>query len=99
MVEPDYVRAHKHSSEHRDEVTRSERVGCFYCLKIYAPGEIAEWVDEDEVGMGRCALCPRCGIDSVIGSASGYPGTILTEDASVLVFSQRVAFRLRWQAE
>jgi acetone carboxylase gamma subunit len=24
---------------------------------------------------GRTAVCPRCGIDSVIGSAAGYPLT------------------------
>ena len=54
---------------------RSEWVGCFYCLKIYEPAEIIEWIDEDETGMGTCAVCPHCAIDSVIGSASGYPIT------------------------
>jgi hypothetical protein len=31
---------------------------------------------EDEADInetGQTALCPRCGIDSVLGSASGYP--------------------------
>ena len=74
MSEPDYVRAHKHSSRHRDELRRSELCGCFYCLEIYSPAEIEEWIDERD-GVGTCALCPRCGIDSVIGSASGYPIT------------------------
>jgi hypothetical protein len=32
------------------------------------PSEIEEWTDE-----GKTAMCPRCGIDSVIGSASGFP--------------------------
>ncbi|WP_245197274.1 hypothetical protein [Labrys sp. LIt4] len=31
--------------------------------------KIEEWID-DSAGT---ALCPECGIDSVIGSASGYP--------------------------
>jgi hypothetical protein len=53
----------------------SEICGCFYCLEIYSPSEITEWTDEDENGIGSCALCPKCGIDSVIGSASGYPVT------------------------
>ncbi len=48
--------------------------GCFYCLEIYSPVEITRWIDERD-GVGTCALCPRCGIDSVIGSASGYPIT------------------------
>jgi hypothetical protein len=42
-------------------------------MALYAPSEIREWVDTDET----TALCPRCGIDSVIGSASGYQ---LSED-------------------
>lgn len=33
-------------------------------------GQIAEWTDDD-----RTAILPRCGIDSVIGSSSGFPIT------------------------
>ena len=44
-------------------------------MQQYSPREIEEWVDADETGEGQTALCPRCGIDSVIGSASGYPIT------------------------
>ena len=41
------------------------------CLATFAPGEIQEWTDR--VGaVGQTALCPRCGIDSVIGSKSGF---------------------------
>ena len=29
-----------------------------------------EWIDDDNT-----ALCPKCGIDSVIGTKSGYPIT------------------------
>jgi acetone carboxylase gamma subunit len=38
---------------------------------MFPPDEIEDWVDELE-GVGQTALCPNCGIDSVIGSASGY---------------------------
>jgi hypothetical protein len=61
--------AHKHSSRHRDEVERSEVCGCFYCCKTCAPTEIEDWLVEEP---GGTALCPNCGIDSLIGSASGY---------------------------
>jgi len=71
----DHIAAHKHSSGHPDELQNSDVCGCFYCLEIYNPIEILDWVDEDESGVGQCALCPRCGIDAVIGSASGYPIT------------------------
>jgi hypothetical protein len=46
------------------------RCGCFYCKSIFAPSKIVEWVDDDDT-----ALCPFCGIDSVIGSASTFPIT------------------------
>ncbi len=48
--------------------------GCFYCLRIFSPAEIVEWVDEVD-RVGTTAICPHCGIDSVIGSLSGDPIT------------------------
>ena len=62
--------AHTHCFRHRAEIMISEVCGCFYCEKTFAPSEIAAWTDD-----GQSALCPKCGIDSVIGSASGLPIT------------------------
>jgi hypothetical protein len=39
---------------------------------IFDPAEIDEWIIEDRLGT---AICPYCGIDSVIGESSGYPIT------------------------
>lgn len=36
--------------------------------EVFPPSEIEDWTDDDDT-----ALCPKCGIDSVIGSVSGYP--------------------------
>lgn len=66
----DAVLAHRHSSRHFREIVYSERCGCFSCCAIFDPTEIKEWTDG-----GQTALCPECGIDSVIGSESGYPVT------------------------
>jgi hypothetical protein len=60
--------AHDHSTAHRVEVESSELCRCFYCLASFAPTEITEWIADRG---GDTAICPRCGIDSVIGSASG----------------------------
>ena len=60
--------AHKHSIRHRDELKSSDICGCFYCLDTFDYRTISSWADG-----GDTAICPRCGIDSVIGSASGYP--------------------------
>lgn len=70
MADDDLKRAHRHSSLHREELLRSTVCGCFYCLSIFPPAEISDWTDGSPVGL--TALCPKCGIDSVIGSESGY---------------------------
>ena len=67
-----FIVAHKHSSNHREELMASETCGCFYCLRVFSPDKVEEWVDEID-GVGTTALCPFCGIDSVIGSESKYP--------------------------
>ncbi|HYO76118.1 MAG TPA: cytoplasmic protein [Thermoanaerobaculia bacterium] len=61
--------AHDRSSAHRADVEQSDFCRCFSCLATFPPAEIAEWVQEERGG--QTAVCPRCGIDSVIGSASG----------------------------
>jgi hypothetical protein len=69
---PEAVRvAHEHSSNHREEVLAGTTCGCFYCRATFPTDEITEWTDEVD-GVGQTALCPRCGIDSVIGDRSGF---------------------------
>src|SRR5215469_2369495 len=67
-VGPNYIRAHRHASQHRSELEKSSLCGCFYCMEQFLPNEIDEWTDGDQT-----AMCPLCGIDSVIGSAAGFP--------------------------
>jgi NAD-dependent SIR2 family protein deacetylase len=62
--------AHEHCSLNRVELQSSATCGCFYCFAVFAPAEISEWTDN-----GQTALCPKCPVDSVIGSASGFPIT------------------------
>jgi hypothetical protein len=64
--------AHKHSINHRAEVEGSTLCGCFHCGAKFRPTEIVEWVDANREGEGQTALCPKCGIDSVIGDRSGF---------------------------
>jgi hypothetical protein len=72
--EPGFEAAHKRSIYNRETLLTSDVVGCFQCQQIFAPAEIEDWIDERN-GVGMTALCPRCGIDSVLGSRSGYPIT------------------------
>lgn len=67
---PELLAAHDLSSNHRAEVLASSRCGCFCCGLNFTPDEIVEWTDEDEARQGQTAICPRCGIDAVIGEKS-----------------------------
>lgn len=56
---------YSHASEHKDEILISEICGCFFCESRFPPAEITKWHEEEQT-----ALCPKCGLDAVIGSAS-----------------------------
>ena len=60
--------AHGHSSNHRREIEASRMCGCYHCLATFPAMKVEEWIDG-----GETARCPRCGVDSVIGDASGFP--------------------------
>jgi len=62
-----YTSALQHAANHRTELTASVRCGCFFCFRTFAVTDIRKWIDKNQT-----ALCPRCGIDSVIGTASGH---------------------------
>lgn len=67
----DTTAAHEFCAKHKNQIINDEKCGCFYCCKIFSPKEITFWLNE---GSGT-ALCPYCGIDSVIGESSGFPIT------------------------
>lgn len=72
MVDKEYyadcVAAHKYCSNHKSQLMKDKKCGCFYCTEIFSPNEITEWI-KDTSGT---AICPYCGIDSIIGESSGY---------------------------
>ena len=75
----DYIEAHKFSNNNMEQLKRDKVCGCFYCLEIFSPKEIEDWLiakDTDNYTdrLGT-AICPYCGIDSVIGESCGYPIT------------------------
>ena len=39
------IDAHKHAASHRAELLSSRECGCFYCLSVFAPRKIMDWVD------------------------------------------------------
>lgn len=72
----DHVTAHIWSNNHMKELQNDKVCGCFYCMRIYSPSEITEWlIFDNDCDREGTAVCPYCGIDSVIGESSGYPIT------------------------
>lgn len=55
---------HRKSFLNWASVEKSSFCGCFYCLSMF-PAEEAVKLEEGEGN--ACALCPRCGVDSVLG--------------------------------
>ena len=68
MNEAELEKAHEASHDNKEIIERSSWCGCFHCLNIFPPSEIEEYP-------GDSALCPCCGMDAVIGNASGFPIT------------------------
>jgi hypothetical protein len=60
-------RLHRHTRANRMELEASEVCGCIACERIYFPSEVVRWLEDGT------AMCPHCGVDAVVGSASGIP--------------------------
>ncbi len=57
--------AHRESMYNECAVRRSQLCACFYCVKIFDPSQIVDWVDEGS-DTERTAACPECEIDSIL---------------------------------
>lgn len=74
---PEYLTlkaAHKASFKNKESILQSQQCGCFSCKRMMSPAEV---VFRAEMDGKETAWCPHCGIDAVLGDASGYP---ITED-------------------
>ena len=61
---------HYRSFRNERQIKESQICGCFYCKSIFNPEDVTEWCDNDGNG-DPTALCPNCGIDSVLGDKCG----------------------------
>ena len=68
----DLDNAHTFSINNRSAILKDKKCGCFFCMKIFSPDEITEWIEDKT---DNTAMCPYCNIDSVIGESSGFPIT------------------------
>ncbi|WFL78608.1 cytoplasmic protein [Altererythrobacter arenosus] len=87
--------AHRLSATNRTLVSESKECGCFHCESVFSSSRIDEWIEETQGSYSEApdpftAVCPDCGIDSVLGDACLYPVT----DPAFLH-----AMRLHWFGE
>jgi hypothetical protein len=68
--------AHKATIFHEKDIMASSVCTCFYCGYQFDPHKEKdlEWWDETNP-KGRTLACPMCGIDCIVGDASGFPVT------------------------
>ena len=67
---------HRYTNNHKPELEKDSICGCGSCMNIYSPSEIEEWlIADNNCDCRGTAVCPKCGIDAVIGESSGYPIT------------------------
>ncbi|WP_034536353.1 hypothetical protein [Carnobacterium inhibens] len=57
----------KQAYKNKDSIVKSDCCGCYNCTKLFTPNKVEEYVDN-----GQTAICPYCGMDSVIGTNMGY---------------------------
>lgn len=55
--------AHKKAFQNEPLVQIAKDCACFCCLEHFPPSAIYGWVDDK---LHRTAMCPKCGIDSVL---------------------------------
>jgi 5-methylcytosine-specific restriction endonuclease McrA len=70
-MEIDLEKAWDHCRKNEEEIDKSNKCGCFYCLSVFGKKEIVDHILERDGN--ETIRCPICTIDSVIGDASGLP--------------------------
>lgn len=75
-VKNDEIEAHYYSSNNKPALLKDKKCGCFYCLEIFTTDKIEEYLEFDNTcDIKGTAICPFCGIDSILPESSGYPLT------------------------
>jgi len=68
------IDARRHSVHNGGEIIRSVICGCYQCGNIFQPKQICDWIGMDGRNMDNAtAICPFCGMASVIAGSVAYP--------------------------
>ncbi len=61
-----------HTTNNDLEILQSHKCSCLFCRHTIDAREVQDWVNDEQ---GVSAICPECGMDTLIGDASGYSFT------------------------
>lgn len=61
-------RLHTYSAHNRSRIAVAGKCYCFYCKAVLDSSEITDYADH-----GQTAICPKCGIDSIIPDSIDEP--------------------------
>ena len=64
---PPISHASEYSIRNREGLLPGTLAACYHCLHVFPAEEITDFTDAEET-----ALCPYCGIDSVLPQHAGY---------------------------
>ena len=74
-IPKEYRKLHKLCFNNKELLIESKKCVCMYCGKRFDVSEIEEWIEDWNE---TTALCPSCGIDSVIPAV--VEGRKITDD-------------------
>lgn len=76
----DLLSAHRYTTHNWAQIEASKLCGCCSCMQIFPREEVVAWtgldmhnMDDPEAVNRQTALCPRCGVEAVLGDQSGFP--------------------------
>ncbi len=64
-----YPEVFKHTANNEMDILKSKKCSCLFCRQTYDARKVNDWSNDDN---GVTALCPECGMDAVVGDASGF---------------------------
>lgn len=67
-TDPHLLSIRAHASNNEIEILQSKSCSCFFCRQTYDARKVNDWINDER---GVTAICPECGMDAVIGDASG----------------------------
>ena len=65
---------HKFSAANRDHISKIDKCGCFFCLKIFDRNLVSDYLADST------ALCPYCSVDAVLPDSKIELSDILLEN-------------------